>query len=359
MTIERRNVGKRLSDLVINRASGTAYLAGQVADDPKADITGQTQQVLAQVDDLLFEAGTDKTKILSATIYLPDMADFGAMNAVWEQWVVPGQTPGPRHRRSEARRARVPDRNPGRRRGADPGLTTIPRFPPTMTSPAAAPPPSAADRKPEASAVATSPLHAATPARRRDGIAAGDARDLRPGDRAVLCAGPVPARPRRRLARLGPGRADVHRLRRRRGGHRARPLPSGDGQGADRAGGEALARVQLVHQRAGAAPRPAAHRRDLRRARVLLQLGRRGQRGGAQARAALRARPLRSRTRSASSRRSTPSTAGRCSRSPPAGRPSTPAASAPTRAASPTSATTTSAGSRRPSPRKAATTSAR
>ena len=62
MTIERRNVGKRLSDLVINRASGTAYLAGQVADDPKADITGQTQQVLAQIDDLLFEAGTDKSR---------------------------------------------------------------------------------------------------------------------------------------------------------------------------------------------------------------------------------------------------------------------------------------------------------
>ena len=93
MTIERRNLGKRLSDLVINRASGTAYLAGQVADEPKADITGQTEQVLAQIDDLLFEAGSDKSKILSATIYLPDMKDFGAMNAVWEKWVVPGATP--------------------------------------------------------------------------------------------------------------------------------------------------------------------------------------------------------------------------------------------------------------------------
>jgi enamine deaminase RidA (YjgF/YER057c/UK114 family) len=93
MTIERRHVGKRLSELVINRASGTAYLAGQVADDPKDDITGQVQQVLAQIDDLLFEAGTDKTKILSATIYLPDMADFPALNAVWEKWVVAGETP--------------------------------------------------------------------------------------------------------------------------------------------------------------------------------------------------------------------------------------------------------------------------
>jgi enamine deaminase RidA (YjgF/YER057c/UK114 family) len=93
MTIQRRNVGKRLSDLVIHQPSGTAYLAGQVAGDPKADITGQTQQILAQIDDLLFEAGSDKSKILSATIYLPDMGDFAAMNAVWEKWVVPGQTP--------------------------------------------------------------------------------------------------------------------------------------------------------------------------------------------------------------------------------------------------------------------------
>jgi len=93
MSIERLQVGKRLSGVVINRASGTAYLAGQVADDPAADITGQTEQVLAQIDDLLFEAGTDKSKLLSATIYLPDIADFAAMNAVWERWVLPGQTP--------------------------------------------------------------------------------------------------------------------------------------------------------------------------------------------------------------------------------------------------------------------------
>lgn len=93
MTIERLHVGKRLSEAVINRASGTVYLAGQVAADPSADITGQTRQVLKQIDDLLAEAGSDNTKILSATIYLPDMADFAAMNAVWEPWVVAGQTP--------------------------------------------------------------------------------------------------------------------------------------------------------------------------------------------------------------------------------------------------------------------------
>jgi enamine deaminase RidA (YjgF/YER057c/UK114 family) len=93
MTLERRHVGKRLSELVVHRAAGLCWLAGQVADDPTADITGQTQQVLAQIDDLLYEAGTEKSKIVSATIYLPDMGDFAAMNAVWEAWVVPAQTP--------------------------------------------------------------------------------------------------------------------------------------------------------------------------------------------------------------------------------------------------------------------------
>lgn len=93
MTIERRHVGKRLSELVINRASGTVYLAGQVAADTTADITGQATQVLAQIDALLAEAGTDKTQILSTTIYLPDMKDFPAFNAVWDGWVVAGHAP--------------------------------------------------------------------------------------------------------------------------------------------------------------------------------------------------------------------------------------------------------------------------
>ena len=93
MPIERRHVGKRLSGLVIHHESGTAYLAGQVAQDPNADVSGQTRQVLALIDSLLAEANTDKSKILSATIFLPDIGDFAAMNAVWEEWVVPGQTP--------------------------------------------------------------------------------------------------------------------------------------------------------------------------------------------------------------------------------------------------------------------------
>jgi enamine deaminase RidA (YjgF/YER057c/UK114 family) len=96
MTIERRNVGKRLSDLVIYApppSGRLVYLAGQVAEDPHADIRGQTQSVLAQIDRLLAEAGTDKKHILSATIYLADMNDYAAMNAVWDAWVPQGHTP--------------------------------------------------------------------------------------------------------------------------------------------------------------------------------------------------------------------------------------------------------------------------
>ena len=93
MTIERRHVGKRLSDLVIHRASSTIYLAGQVAGDPSADITGQTRQVLAAIDKLLAEAGTDNAHILMAQIFLPDLADFAAMNEIWEDWVAPGHAP--------------------------------------------------------------------------------------------------------------------------------------------------------------------------------------------------------------------------------------------------------------------------
>lgn len=71
----------------------TIYLAGQVADDTSLDMAGQTRQVLASIDRLLAEAGSDKTRILSTTIYVADMADFPAMNAVWDAWVVPGATP--------------------------------------------------------------------------------------------------------------------------------------------------------------------------------------------------------------------------------------------------------------------------
>ena len=91
MAIQRMNVGKRLSEIVVH--GNTVYLAGEVPDDGTLDITGQTEQVLAKIEKLLKQVGSDKTKLLSAQIFLPDMKDFAAMNAVWEKWVVPGQTP--------------------------------------------------------------------------------------------------------------------------------------------------------------------------------------------------------------------------------------------------------------------------
>jgi enamine deaminase RidA (YjgF/YER057c/UK114 family) len=72
---------------------GTVYLAGQVADDVTQDIQGQTRQVLAAVDALLARAGSDKSKILMAQIFLVDLADFDGMNAVWDAWVAAGHTP--------------------------------------------------------------------------------------------------------------------------------------------------------------------------------------------------------------------------------------------------------------------------
>lgn len=89
--IERFDVGPRMSEMAVH--NGTVYLAGQIADDGTADISGQTEQVLAAIDALLARAGSDKTKILRAQIYLADLNDFSAMNEVWERWVVAGHTP--------------------------------------------------------------------------------------------------------------------------------------------------------------------------------------------------------------------------------------------------------------------------
>lgn len=91
MAIKRLHAGPRLSEVAIH--AGVVYLAGQVAEDPALDITGQTQQVLAAIDRLLGEAGSDKTQILQATIFVKSMDDFPAMNAVWDKWVVHGHTP--------------------------------------------------------------------------------------------------------------------------------------------------------------------------------------------------------------------------------------------------------------------------
>lgn len=90
-TIKRMKVGPRMSQVVV--ANGMVFLAGQVAADPSQDTAGQTRQILATIDSLLAEAGTDKSRLLTAQIFLTDMADFGAMNGVWDAWVSPGSTP--------------------------------------------------------------------------------------------------------------------------------------------------------------------------------------------------------------------------------------------------------------------------
>jgi enamine deaminase RidA (YjgF/YER057c/UK114 family) len=69
------------------------FLAGQVADDKNADIATQTRQALAKVDDMLARAGTDKSRLMSVQVWLRDIADFEAMNAVYDAWVVPGEAP--------------------------------------------------------------------------------------------------------------------------------------------------------------------------------------------------------------------------------------------------------------------------
>ncbi|WP_374321507.1 RidA family protein [Pseudoxanthomonas kaohsiungensis] len=89
--IQRFDVGPRMSELAVH--NGVAYLAGQVPEDTSLDIVGQTSQVLEAIDALLAQAGTDKTRILRAQIYLADIADFAGMNQAWDAWVAAGHTP--------------------------------------------------------------------------------------------------------------------------------------------------------------------------------------------------------------------------------------------------------------------------
>ena len=89
--IQRIDAGNRMSEATIH--GGIAYLAGQVPETPGADIEVQTAEVLAAIDDLLAQAGSDKTRILRAQVYLADVADFAGMNKAWDAWVVPGQAP--------------------------------------------------------------------------------------------------------------------------------------------------------------------------------------------------------------------------------------------------------------------------
>ncbi|WP_288414885.1 RidA family protein [uncultured Novosphingobium sp.] len=84
MTIQRIESGTRMSQAVIH--GDTIYLSGQVGE-PGASVADQTRQVLTQIEDLLAQAGSDKSKILMATIWMADMADFAEMNTVWDAWV--------------------------------------------------------------------------------------------------------------------------------------------------------------------------------------------------------------------------------------------------------------------------------
>ena len=90
-TIKRVNVAKRLSDMAV--FNNVAYLAGQVADDVSQDVTGQTAQVLATIDKLLADAGTDKSRLLMAQIFVANMKEFDGMNKAWDAWVADGNAP--------------------------------------------------------------------------------------------------------------------------------------------------------------------------------------------------------------------------------------------------------------------------
>lgn len=89
MTIKRQQVGSRLSQAVVH--GNTVYIAGQVAEGPS--VRAQTEQILKKIEGLLGSVGSDKSRLLSATVYLADMRGYDDMNAAWEAWVDPTNTP--------------------------------------------------------------------------------------------------------------------------------------------------------------------------------------------------------------------------------------------------------------------------
>ena len=92
MSIQRFETGPRMSQVVVH--GNTVYLAGVVAQKTAGEsVTKQTEEILSIIDGHLAKAGTDKSKLLSANIYITDMKTFGEMNAVWDGWVSPGNTP--------------------------------------------------------------------------------------------------------------------------------------------------------------------------------------------------------------------------------------------------------------------------
>ena len=91
VAIKRIDPGPRLSQAVVH--GDTIYVAGQVAADTGADCAGQTRQILNQIDALLAQGGSDKTRVLWANVWLANMGDYAAMNGEWESWIPKGQTP--------------------------------------------------------------------------------------------------------------------------------------------------------------------------------------------------------------------------------------------------------------------------
>ena len=92
MSIRRFEVGPRMSQCVVH--GNTVYTAGQVAQGARgASVTEQTRDILATIDKLLAQAGTDKSRLLTANIWLADIATFEQMNQVWDAWVDSGNTP--------------------------------------------------------------------------------------------------------------------------------------------------------------------------------------------------------------------------------------------------------------------------
>ncbi len=91
MPIQRINPGRRLSQAVLH--GDTVYVAGLVADDTTADVVGQTRQILAKLETVLDKAGSDKSRILSATVWLADAAYYDEMNSVWDAWVAKDAAP--------------------------------------------------------------------------------------------------------------------------------------------------------------------------------------------------------------------------------------------------------------------------
>ncbi len=91
MAVKRYQVGPRMSGAVVS--GDKVYLAGLTADDTSQDVKGQTAQILAKIDKLLAQAGSDKSQLLSANIWLTDIGTWSQMNEVWDPWVSPGNTP--------------------------------------------------------------------------------------------------------------------------------------------------------------------------------------------------------------------------------------------------------------------------